>query len=54
VEEVCGRRSNPQVAERLGISRRTVQAHLRSIYAKVGVSTRLALAVVYREQEPVS
>jgi DNA-binding CsgD family transcriptional regulator len=54
VEEVCGGRSNPQVAERLGISRRTVEAHLRSIYAKVGVSTRLALAVAYREREPVS
>jgi len=53
VEEVCGGRSNPQVAERLGISRRTVEAHLRSIYAKIGVSTRLALAVAYREREPV-
>lgn len=47
VEEVCAGRSNPQVAERLGISRRTVEAHLRSIYAKVGVSTRLALSVRY-------
>jgi DNA-binding CsgD family transcriptional regulator len=50
VEEVCGGRSNPQVAERLGISRRTVEAHLRSIYSKLGVSTRLALAVSQRER----
>ena len=51
VEEVCGGRSNGQVAERLGISRRTVEAHLRSIYAKLGVSTRLALAVEYGERD---
>jgi DNA-binding CsgD family transcriptional regulator len=46
-EEVCTGRSNPQVAERLGISRRTVEAHLRSVYRKLGVSSRLALAVGY-------
>jgi ATP/maltotriose-dependent transcriptional regulator MalT len=48
-EEVCAGRSNPDVAERLGISRRTVEAHLRSIYTKLDVSTRLALAVSHRE-----
>jgi hypothetical protein len=31
-----------------------MEAHRRGIYAEVGVSTRLALAVAYREQEPVS
>ena len=29
--------------------RRTVEAHLRSIYTKLDVATRLALAVSYRE-----
>ena len=52
VEEVCGGRSNPQVAERLGISRRTVDAHLRSIYTKLDITTRLALAVAHHEREP--
>lgn len=51
VEEVCTGRSNPQVAERLGISRRTVESHLYNVYAKLGVSTRLALAVEYRGRD---
>src|SRR5262245_26075822 len=50
VEEVCAGRSNPQVAARLGISRRTVEAHLRSIYTKLSVPTRLALAVAHRDR----
>jgi DNA-binding CsgD family transcriptional regulator len=50
VEEVCAGRSNAQVAERLGVSRRTVEAHLRSVYAKLRVPTRLGLSVLYRER----
>jgi DNA-binding CsgD family transcriptional regulator len=34
--------TNPQVAERLYLSPRTVEQHLRSIYNKTGVSTRAA------------
>ena len=34
--------SNPQIAERLVVSRRTVDAHLRSIYDKLGVKSRHA------------
>ena len=32
--------NNPQIAERLVVSRRTVDAHLRSIYDKLGVKSR--------------
>ena len=34
--------TNPQVAEKLYLSPRTVGQHLRSIYRKLGVSSRAA------------
>jgi predicted ATPase/DNA-binding CsgD family transcriptional regulator len=36
--------TNPQIAERLTLSTYTVQAHLRSVYSKLGVTTRVAAA----------
>ena len=36
--------TNPQVAQRLYLSPRTVGQHLRSIYRKLGVSSRAAAA----------
>ncbi|HLO29033.1 MAG TPA: LuxR C-terminal-related transcriptional regulator [Anaerolineales bacterium] len=42
--------SNPQIAERLVVSRRTVDAHLRSIYDKLDVRSRDAAIRVAREQ----
>ncbi|MGH9010387.1 MAG: helix-turn-helix domain-containing protein [Acidimicrobiia bacterium] len=38
--------SNPQIAERLFMSRGTVKAHLAHVFAKLGVSTRAELAAV--------
>ncbi|HJR71938.1 MAG TPA: helix-turn-helix transcriptional regulator [Gammaproteobacteria bacterium] len=43
--------SNKQVASRLGISVRTVENHLRSIFAKLGVTTRTKLAAKLRETD---
>jgi DNA-binding CsgD family transcriptional regulator len=42
--------SNPQIAEKLVVSRRTVDAHLRSIYDKLGVKSRDAAIRVARGQ----
>ena len=41
--------SNKEIASALDITERTVKAHLSSIYEKLGVSDRLALAVLLRK-----
>jgi predicted ATPase/DNA-binding CsgD family transcriptional regulator len=46
--------SNPQIAEKLVVSRRTVDAHLRSIYDKLGVKSRDAAIRVARERGLIS
>ncbi|HEX4127345.1 MAG TPA: HD domain-containing phosphohydrolase [Acidimicrobiales bacterium] len=38
-------RSNPQIAEDLSISRKTVSAHLEHIYTKLGIATRTEAAL---------
>ncbi|HEU5386195.1 MAG TPA: BREX system ATP-binding domain-containing protein [Streptosporangiaceae bacterium] len=44
--------TNPQIGERLFISRRTVQAHLVHVFAKLGISARAQLAAqVARQRE---
>jgi predicted ATPase/DNA-binding CsgD family transcriptional regulator len=43
--------SNPQIAERMFISRRTVATHLTSIFRKLGVSSRAELAAVAARRE---
>jgi DNA-binding NarL/FixJ family response regulator len=44
--------SNPQIAESLVISRKTVEHHLEHIYNKIGVTTRTS-AVVYAVQHGI-
>ncbi len=42
--------SNREIADRLGITERTVKAHLGSIYTKTGTRDRLNLALLLRER----
>jgi DNA-binding NarL/FixJ family response regulator len=44
VELVAEGLTNPQIGERLYVSRRTVQTHLAHVFAKLGVSSRTQLA----------
>ena len=43
--------SNKEIAERLSIAERTVKAHLTSIFRKLGVSSRLHLAVYALDEQ---
>ncbi|MGO9488885.1 MAG: LuxR C-terminal-related transcriptional regulator, partial [Solirubrobacteraceae bacterium] len=52
VQLVCEGLTNPQIGERLFISRRTVQAHLSHVFAKLGVASRAELAARAARREP--
>ena len=42
--------TDAEIAEKLFLSRRTVSAHLRSVYNKVGIGSRAAAAMWAKEQ----
>ena len=44
--------SNKEVAERLVISKRTVDAHVNHIFGKIGLTSRLQLTIWLRDQAP--
>jgi len=48
---VIGGLSNDEIASRLAISRRTVEAHLRTLFRKTGVTRRTQLAVLYQRSD---
>ena len=52
VEQVRLGLTNPQIAERLLMSRDTVKTHLSHIYTKLGVANRTELALVPPESSP--
>jgi DNA-binding CsgD family transcriptional regulator len=51
VELVAQGLTNPQIGERLFISKRTVQTHLAHVFTKLGVSSRAELAAATAQQQ---
>ncbi|MCL2458091.1 MAG: response regulator transcription factor [Desulfobulbus sp.] len=44
--------SNLEIAEQLGITERTVKAHLSAVYAKTSIHGRLGLALLFNKRKP--
>jgi DNA-binding CsgD family transcriptional regulator len=51
IELVAGGLSNPQIAEELHYSRKTVEVYLTRVYAKTGLRSRVELAVAFERGE---
>ena len=53
VELVAAGLTNPQIGDRLFVSKRTVQAHLAHVFTKLGVSSRAELAAKAAGRRPI-
>ena len=51
---VVDRKTNPQIAAELYLSQKTVETHLRNIFHKMGVTTRVALAHTVERTDPTA
>jgi DNA-binding CsgD family transcriptional regulator len=51
IELVAGGLSNPQIADELHYSRKTVEVYLTRVYAKTGLHSRVELALAYERGE---
>jgi DNA-binding NarL/FixJ family response regulator len=49
---VADGRSNPEIAAQMFLSRRTIQSHVSSILAKLGLKSRVEIAISAHRRTP--
>jgi DNA-binding NarL/FixJ family response regulator len=54
IRHIVDGRSNREIAAQIGLSEETVKSHLKNVFGKVGVSTRLELAMFAMSHELVA